>query len=119
MLPYDNAIEQLHGESSILAAVCDCPPGFSNESARIGAHDWPEVNARDEPVCGGDGEVPFTTQVNYQCPDGFVFETPDLLLYGVESNVLTLTCERYAAWSPTAQPKCIRKKKEVHHVDIN
>ena len=31
------------------------------------------------------------------------------MLYGDETSELISTCESYAAWSPTIQPKCVRK----------
>ena len=33
------------------------------------------------------------------------------MLYGDETSELIFTCESYAAWSPTIQPKCVRKSK--------
>jgi len=96
-----------------LASFCPCPSWFANDSAVVGSHDWPS-GSDDPPVCNyindelGDS-VPYQTEVNYICPDGFVFETPDLLLYGEETNILHMTCLQTASWSPSVIPKCIRE----------
>ena len=47
--------------------------------------------------------------LRYSCPEGFVFETLELLQSGVEQSELELTCESFADWSPQVKPKCIRK----------
>jgi len=98
-----------------IAAWCPCPSWFANDSAAIGSHDWPS-GQDDPPVCAFVDEefgnsVPYRTQVSYVCPDGYVFETPDLLLYDERSSVLTMTCLETASWTPKVIPKCIREWK--------
>ena len=63
-----------------------------------------------EPICSEEEEdgLIYGTNITYYCPEGFVFETFDLVHSNISTDRLTLTCEKYAAWSPVEQPKCIR-----------
>lgn len=97
--------------------VCPCPPWYSNDSW-TGSFTWD--GDISPPKCLGeeleDGEMSAETrnqlyqaEITYECPDGFVFETPELLAGNPGQKTLTMTCEKNAAWSPTLTPKCVRK----------
>ncbi len=59
-------------------------------------------------------------QITYACPDGFVFETPQLLAEGIEQSIMAMTCAAFATWDPPVIPKCIRKKQEylIAHIRL-
>ncbi len=42
-----------------------------------------------------------------------MFETPELLLEGVEQSVMTMQCKDFATWSPGVIPKCIGEKSSA------
>ncbi|TRY78484.1 hypothetical protein TCAL_13092 [Tigriopus californicus] len=84
--------------------VCPCPPWFANNSIE-GTSDW--HNEGGATKCPEDQSVLYGTNVTYTCPEGYVFETPQLIAFQEETSVLTLTCEKYADWSLGVKPKCI------------
>ncbi|TRY78752.1 hypothetical protein TCAL_06219, partial [Tigriopus californicus] len=105
---------ELNADGSIAAwdyCLPDCP------------HDEITVACLDEPrfpafAPEGDYHRNYTTdyfpgshdkllEVTYKCPEGYVFETPELILDGQESMELTLTCATFASWKPGLIPKCI------------
>ena len=64
---------------------CPCPRWFPNDTW-TGTHSWTnglpaaDVDNRKPPVCDPDDHViPMGTKVSYTCPEGFVFETPELI----------------------------------------
>lgn len=90
---------------SSVASQCDCPPWFANGtqpgSTSLSKDDWTK--------CGKEGLTFFLDdEVTYTCPEGYVFETPDLVFQGNETQKLTLTCATFASWKPGLIPKCIR-----------
>ena len=97
--------------------VCPCPPWFPNDTW-TGLFEWD--TDLSPPRCLGevlaDGEVSaenrdsqYGATINYECPDGFVFETPELLAGNPGQQTLQLTCAANAAWSPVLIPTCVRK----------
>ena len=76
-----------------------------------GSYDWDDERPNTQPNCSEARNlaIPLHTIITYECPEGFVFETPDLLESEKESNILRLQCSPFASWLPELIPKCIRK----------
>jgi hypothetical protein len=84
-----------------LAAVCPCPPWYPEETW-WGTYNWSSVSP---PICSdGDTRVKhYGTEIEYICPEGFVFVVPE---GENETGVLNLKCETWADWDPPYTPEC-------------
>ncbi|XP_059096703.1 uncharacterized protein LOC131891197 [Tigriopus californicus] len=83
--------------------ACPCPPKFSKDSVVSGTTDW---NTKFW-TCLENETFPQDTHITYTCPEGYVFETPQLLAFGQENSELFVKCETYADWNVTRKPKCV------------
>ncbi|TRY78180.1 hypothetical protein TCAL_06223 [Tigriopus californicus] len=84
--------------------ACPCPPKFSKDSVVSGTTDW---NTKFW-TCLENETFPQDTHITYTCPEGYVFETPQLLAFGQENSELFVKCETYADWNVTRKPKCVQ-----------
>ncbi len=105
-----------------IAIRCPCPRWFPNNTWS-GTHSWSNgaesFDPRAPPVCDPDNSsILIGEKVTYTCPEGFVFETPELILDGAEVNLMTFTCSEFGDWFPNLQPKCIRKETSIMRIHM-
>jgi hypothetical protein len=73
-------------------------------------HNFGPGNPRAKPICDPRAQnITMYETVTYTCPEGFVFETSELILDGIETSILTFTCADYGDWYPNLTPNCVRK----------
>ena len=91
------------------AVSCSCPPAFA-PNTWIGKISYNDTELPNDVNCTDPllHYFPIDAEIEYTCPEGFVFETQDLIDSGIETSNLTVTCSRFASWTPLIQPKCIR-----------
>ena len=90
----------------LTAIECDCPPWFPDGTW---AGNWTFGHASCD--VSSLPERGYGSQVNYTCPEGFVFNTPALRFNGTEETSLTLTCGSSALWEPLFRPECVRESR--------
>ena len=93
--------------------MCPCPPWFPKNTVE-GTYNWSLISP---PKCNTEQDVPETkyygTIIEYICPEGYFFDLPKDEYN--DTDILILTCESWADWSPSIQPKCIRKYLDSGH----
>ncbi|XP_059089355.1 uncharacterized protein LOC131885347 [Tigriopus californicus] len=93
-------------ETVCIPVLCTCPQWFPPKS-KLGTYNW--NNGLPPPTGCNQNEpnVKHLTEVTYNCPDGFMFNTSESDVAIPESATLTFTCSKFANWSPVFQPHCI------------
>jgi hypothetical protein len=96
-------------EAHCVPIECPCPSWFPDDGTPQGNYDWSELHPS---VC--DGPRTFTTEIEYSCPRGYVFDISalDPAKY-TESSKMKWKCGELSEWIPAVQPRCHRKWKIV------